>query len=349
MASFRPTIKDVAKLAGVVPSTVSQALNGKKYVDENTRKRVFKAAKELGYRPNPHAQQLRAGGLRSIALISGMPFGVAAGPSRLGFLMEIAAVAAEAALSRGMALTLVPPMPTTNGQSVVFGLPPGLDMDGVLVVEPSEADPQLEILLQASIPVVCVGKSPDHPEVPWVDLHTEATADLLFQHLQASGSRRPALLVGTRRRASYLGTEVAYLRFCAEQGIAPVIYRAEEEGGEMAGQAATAGLLAAHPDMDGLCALVDAFAVGAIRAALSRNLRIPEDLRVVTRYDGLRAKTCIPALTAVNLHLEEVGALAVELLFTLMSGNSVGTLYPSAPELVTRESSVGFKEPLIKS
>lgn len=336
MALSRPTIKDVAKLAGVVPSTVSQALNGRKYVDENTRKRVLEAARELGYRPNPHAQHLRAGGMRSIALISGMPFGVAAGASRLGFLMEIAAMAAEAALSRGMALTLIPPVPSASV------LPPGLDMDGVLVVEPSEADPQLETLLQVGIPIVCVGKSPDHPEIPWVDLHTETTANLLFQHLQASGSRRPALLMGTRQRASYLGTEAVYLRFCAEQGINPVISRADEEGGEMAGQAATAGLLAAHPDMDGLCALVDAFAVGAVRAALSRNVRIPEDLRIVTRYDGLRAKTCVPALTAVNLHLEEVGALAVELLFTLMSGNSVGTLYPAAPELVARGSSTSL-------
>lgn len=331
----RPTIKDVARLAGVVPSTVSQALNGRKYVDESTRKRVQEAAKALGYRPNAHARHLRSGGMRSIALVSGMPFGVAAGPSRLGFLMEIAAVAAEAALARGLALTLVPPMPsmTTGG-----ALPQGLDLDGVLVVEPAADDAQLEALIQEGLPVVCIGRSPAHSHIPCVDLHATATAELLLQHLWESGSRNPALLVGARPRTSYVETEAAYRRFCGERGVEPVVRHADEEGGEMAGQAAMSGLLESCPSMDGLCALVDAFAVGAVRAALSRGRRIPEDLRIVTRYDGLRARTCSPPLTAVNLHLEEVGALAVELLFTLMSGNSVGTLYPSLPTLVVRAS-----------
>lgn len=329
----RVTIKDVARLAGVVPSTVSQALNGKKYVDEKTRKKVMEAAKVLGYRPNPHAQHLRAGGVRSIALVSGMPFGVAGGSSRLGFLMEIASVAAEAALTRGMALTLVPPLPVGSTP------PPRLDMDGVLVLEPSENDPQLEALLQAGLTVVSIGKSPDHPEIPYVDLLSGPTAELLLAHLWEMGSRRPALLVGMRRLTSYIETEAVYRRFCAERDIPPVVRYADENGGEMAGQVAVAGMLTTCPDLDGLCALVDAFAVGTARAALSRNVRIPEDLRIVTRYDGLRAKTCQPPLTSINLHLEEVGALAVELLFAVMSGTEAGTLYPSPPELVARESS----------
>lgn len=100
-----------------------------------------------------------------------------------------------------------------------------------------------------------------------------------------------------------------------------------------------AALLQAKPSVDGVCVLVDAFAVGAVRAALGLGLRVPEDLRLVTRYDGLRARTCNPPLTAVNLHLDEVGALAVELLFAVISGSGTATLFPSMPELVVRASS----------
>lgn len=332
--SRRATIKDVAKAAGVVPSTVSQALNGKRHVDESTKRRVLEAAKTLGYRPNPRAQQLRTGGVRSIALVSAMPFGVAAGPSRLGFLMEIAAVAAEAALTRGLGLMLVPPVPSGSKAPLH-----GLDMDGVLVLEPAARDPALDSLTAAGIPVVCIGQSLTHPNVPCVNLRSEETADLLLHHLWATGARNPGLIIGIRERTSYAVTEERYRVFCGERGIEPIIRRVDEEGGEMAGQVATASLLEVHPEVDGLCALVDAFAVGAVRAALSRGRSLPDDLRIVTRYDGLRARTISPPLTAVNLHLEEVGALAVELLFAVMSGDEAGTLYPSLPELVVRESS----------
>src|SRR5690348_9509447 len=102
--SSRSTIHDVARAAGVSPTTVSHALNGRGQVDARTRERVIQAARELRYRPNRHAQHLRTGGGHTIVLVSSMPFAIAAGASRLGFLMEIAAVAAAAALSRGLAL-----------------------------------------------------------------------------------------------------------------------------------------------------------------------------------------------------------------------------------------------------
>src|SRR5713101_1154572 len=98
----RPTITDVARAAGVSMTTVSHALNGRGFVDPATRERVKEAARKLGYRPNLHAQKLRGGGAHTIVLLSSMPFGVSAGPSRLGFLMEVAAVAATAALTHGM-------------------------------------------------------------------------------------------------------------------------------------------------------------------------------------------------------------------------------------------------------
>lgn len=104
-----PTIADVARAAGVSRTTVSHALNGLGKVDPRTRERIKRVATELGYRPNLRAQRLRRGQAKAIALASTMPFAVAAGPSRLGFYMEIAAAAAESALLHGYALVLVPP------------------------------------------------------------------------------------------------------------------------------------------------------------------------------------------------------------------------------------------------
>ena len=136
----RVTIKDVAREAGVSPTTVSHALNHRGQVDSRTRERVERAARTLGYRPNRNAQRLRTGEAHMIVLLSSMPFAVSGGPSRLGFMMEIAAVAAAAALDRGLALVLAPPM--ESGQVSLEQL----DLDGALVLEPSAHDPNVEYL-----------------------------------------------------------------------------------------------------------------------------------------------------------------------------------------------------------
>lgn len=152
----RVTIADVARAAGVSPATVSQAFNGRRQVDPATRERIRAVALELGYRPNPTAQRLRTGRSGMIALLSSMPFAVAAGPSRLGFLMEIAAVAAGAALSNGLALILVPPV--EHGQLSLDALA----IDGAILVEPASDDPGLALLRARGLPFVTVGLSLIH-------------------------------------------------------------------------------------------------------------------------------------------------------------------------------------------
>ncbi|HYP84628.1 LacI family DNA-binding transcriptional regulator [Variovorax sp.] len=311
----KATIKDVAREAGVSPTTVSHALNDRGQVDPQTRARVEQAARSLGYRPNRHAQRLRTHEAHMIVLLSSMPFAVAGGPSRLGFMMEIAAVAAAAALDRGLALVLAPPK--ESGRMPIETL----EVDGALVIEPSAGDANLQDLQRRGLPVVTIGKPYGNPgDLPHVDIHSGHTTQLLLEHLQAQGARRVAMILGAQARNSYVESRAAYERFAAAQGQAPLLVQADEALGEAAGQAAAAALLAAHPDIDALCVPVDAFAVGAVRALHAAGRRIPQDVMVVTRYDGIRARTCEPPLTAVDLHLDEVARQAIDLLFAHLRG-----------------------------
>ena len=94
-------------------------------------------------------------------------------------------------------------------------------------------------------------------------------------------------------------------------------------------------------DVDAICAMVDAFAVGAVRALSDRGRRVPDDVLVATRYDGLRARTCDPPLTAVDLHLGDAAAQAVELLIASLRGDTEKTeAAVPAPVLVPRRSSL---------
>lgn len=337
--SQRPTIHDVARSAGVAASTVSHALNNKGYVDADTKARILKHVKALGYRPNTRARNLRTGGTKTISLISTMPLSVAGGISKLGFLMELAAVAAEEAVKRGLALILVPPQP--EGSPL-----PTLEIDGAVLVEPAESDPQLEAFITDHFPVVCLGRWPGHDAIPHVDLLSEYTACLLLDHLKEQGCKRIAIMLGQSGRTSYLETESAYLRFCKKEKVDPIVIKLPEEGGELRGQIAASDLFQRHPDVDGVLALVDAFASGVIQAAQAWGMDIPGRLKVATRYDGLRAKLSDIPLTAVDLHLEEVAAMGVELLAQVMSEPCEGiSLRPRKPTLVPRLSSGGQSEP----
>ncbi|MEV3992689.1 LacI family DNA-binding transcriptional regulator [Streptomyces sp. NPDC049837] len=330
-----PTIADVARAASVSRTTVSHALNGIGKVDPRTRERIKKVAAELGYRPNLRAQRLRRGEAKAIALASSMPFAVAGGPSRLGFYMEVAAAAAERALLHGYALVLVPPV--QSGAALY-----SVDIDGAIVVEPDRDDVAVAQLRERGLPYVALGRPmAEGDDSPYVDLRGGLVVDLLLAHLREQGARRPALLIGAGSRHSAVDARAAYERAAAEHGWAPVVATAPEQGGEQAGYDACAALLAEHPDTDAVCALVDAFAVGAVRAIHDSGRRIPDDVLVVTRYDGLRARTCEPPLTAVDLHLDRAAADAVELLLGRLRGEPTGPLATAPePRVVPRASSL---------
>ncbi|MFI8849230.1 LacI family DNA-binding transcriptional regulator [Streptomyces sp. NPDC053499] len=333
-APRQPTIADVARAASVSPTTVSHALNGLGKVDPRTRERVKRTAEELGYRPNLRAQRLRRGEAKAIALLSSMPLAVAGGPSRLGFYMEVAAAAAEHALAHGFALVLLPPGEKGEGLRTV-------DIDGAIVVEPGEDDPLVAELTGRGLPCVALGRPvPDASPVPYVDLNGEAVAELLLDHLFRQGARHPALVTAAGTRSAAVDARAVYARAAERYGWPPVTATAGESGGEQAGYEACAALLREHPRTDALCVLVDAFAVGAVRAARDSGRRVPDDVMVVTRYDGLRARTCTPPLTAVDLHLEQAAADAVELLLRQLRGAPAATpLRAPGPRLVPRASS----------
>ncbi|MBU1357262.1 MAG: LacI family DNA-binding transcriptional regulator [Gammaproteobacteria bacterium] len=331
----RVTIKDVAKEAGVSPTTVSHALNDRGQVDLRTRARVAKVALKLGYRPNRHAQRLRTGEAHMIVLLSSMPFAVAGGPSRLGFLMEIAAVAAAAALDRNLALVLVPPM---ESGAVPLEL---LDVDGALVIEPTANDPNVDYLLKRGLPVVAIGKPGGaSTTVPYVDIHSAQTTRLLLEHLQAQDCRKVAMILGASQRNSYSEARSAYTQWVESRGQPPIIEALDENQGEEGGLRAAQALLAQHPDIDAFCIPVDAFAAGAVRAIVASGRRIPQDVKVTTRYDGVRARTCVPPLTAVDLHLDQIAHQAIDLLFDHLRGETELQSVSGPPaQLVPRESS----------
>lgn len=267
-----------------------------------------------------------------IALASSMPFSIAAGPSRLGFFMEIAATAAVASLTRNQALCLIPPMEADSELDAIA-------MDGAILVEPFLGDPMVDRFFNIGIPLVSIGRVPGRDDIPFIDLHSHATALMVLNHLLDAGASQIALITGTQRRNSYLETEAAYSAFCESHCISPILVRVDETGGEAEAEQCCAALLADHPGLDALYVPVDAFASGATKAAKSLHRDVPGTLCLATRYDGTRAKLADPPLTAVDLHLDDLAKLAVDLLNHTIDGQTGMTLMSPMPDLIPRQSS----------
>lgn len=327
----KPTISDLAKAAGVSVTTVSHAFSGRRHVDPETAKRIQALADQMGYHPSSMARALRSGRTGVIALASSMPFAVAAGPSRLGFLMEIAASAAMSALTRDLALCLIPPHPAAQGKGSV-------SFDGVILVEPMRDDPLVAYFEQRKTPIVSIGTVPDRPDIPAVNIRSRETAALLLDHLAQQGCHRVAALIGSAPRTSQIESAAAYEAFVTRFGGPSQLVRMGEEEAEDTAYQETLQLLRANPSIDGIFAAIDAFASGAMRAAQELGWTVPDRLRLVTRYDGVRAKLSQPPLTAVDLHLPAIAEKAVHLLLDQIEGSS-RMIEADLPELIVRRSS----------
>lgn len=329
----RVTVIDVARAAGVSAGTVSNSISGKRKVDEATRKRIETAIKDLGYRPNLAARRMRTGQTNTIAIFSSMPVAVAAGPSKLGFLMEIAASAAVTALERNTALILVPPIenPIEAFESIA--------MDGALVVEPDENDPVLKLLQLKGVPTVCIGK-PVGFGCAYVDLDYGKIANILIDHLLEAGAKHFPLIVGSSARQGNLAFKEAYLAACTAACMEPTIVEVPEDDAEEAAARAVSSLIGAGQTFDGVLVPTDAMATGVMRALHKNGLAVPDDVRVATRYDGFRARTENPPLTAVDLKLEVIAALATNKLSDIIEGTSdEQAVSGPLPTLIVRSSS----------
>jgi DNA-binding LacI/PurR family transcriptional regulator len=330
----RVTVVDVARAAGVSAGTVSNAISGKRKVDQETLRRIQEAVETLGYRPNLAARRMRTGRANTIAIYSSMPVAVAAGASKLGFLMEIAASAAVAALEANMSLVLVPPVddPIATLKNI--------SMDGIIIVEPETDDPVLATMQNIGVPTVCVGK-PVGSSSAYVDLDYCLMAEVLFDHLIQTGAKNFPLVVGASSRQSNLVFQEVYRRKASDIGMAANVISLPEQSAEESAAVTISKLLTDRVHFDAVLAPIDAMATGVMRALKTQNVRIPDEVRVVTRYDGVRARTEAPALTAIDLKLDVVATTATEVLIEIIDGHKRASVVAApSPKIVVRASSI---------
>lgn len=329
----RPTSQDVAREAGVSRTTVSFVLNDvEAHISEETRKRVLKVARELGYVPDAAARTLASGRTRTLGLVlcNAQHLQVDAFVSQVLYSLN--------EVSRRYGFRVLVEAIEDVAQDEVYGeLVYAKQIDGLVVLNPRSDDAQLPKLIAEGFPAVLIGsiKGLDAFSV----VHT-SKASQAVSHLIALGHRDIAHITYAPRH--YLSADdrlSGYRRALGRAGIA-----FDETLVEMGNYSAESGFdamqrLLARARPTAVFVGNDTVALGALSAIHQRGLRVPQDIAVVGYDDIPIARFTIPPLTTVRTPALEQGRRAGEMLISLIRGEA-----PEAKqvrlesELIVRES-----------
>jgi LacI family transcriptional regulator len=257
------------------------------------------------------------------------------------YFSSILSGAAEAAYEHETRLVLSPTLHEHAREvSLLDRLMHGLT-DGALIVLPEESSPELELALNDRYPFVVVDPlMPLDRRIPSVAAAHRSGADQAMRHLLELGHRRIAAITGP---PGWVATEdrlAGYHAALAAAGISPDPELEVASDFEFAPGAEAAGVLLALPEPpSAIFAFNDAIALGAMRAARQRGLRLPEDLSIVGFDDIKYATVATPTLTTVRQPLHEMGRTGISLLLRLLDGRRSETQHIElATRLVVRES-----------
>jgi len=335
-----PTIRDVARAAGVSVATVSAVINQNKYVSDELKERVARAIKELDYRPS------RLG--RALSLRKTSTVGVLVPTIINPFFPSIVKAVEDVAFARGYGLLICN---TEDEPTRVEKYRDSLQsayVDGVLMTLSSElARPEVyRSLLDSGVPVVGLAGSRVLPDIDCVMTNDVEGARHLAAYLIALGHRR-IWYIGVKESRSSSMRQLGIGQAMAAVGLEfdERHVRLAQGYTEADGYRATMEALStASPPPTALICYNDVIAVGAMRASLDLGRAVPEDLSVAG-YDNTLGEYTFPRLTTMAVPTTEMGELAANLLLDRIEGKRTEPprVYHFLPRLVERSSTCSPK------
>lgn len=328
----RATLIDVARAAGVSRTTASDALSQRGRVSDETRQAVRQAATRLGYTANRSARSLRTATTGAIGLY--IPQVLVRSEQYMSFLYAVV----EQASRFDYDVTVIVSAADTRP---VYAP----NVDGLVLIDPTDSDPMVNRLLDIGLPVVSSERLPSGRTptgVVWSD-HSHYTTSLL-DHLASRGARRPALLASTSPSDWALTVQNAYRAWCRGASITPALEVAPLGASPALLHETTANLLRRDPDIDALIGAEDGVAAITIPAITGAGHVIGEDFLLASCVDSSTLQTLRPPVTAIDVRAGEAGAACVTLLHDLMIGNARGGTTIELPlALHVRDSTRGLR------
>ena len=333
----KQNLEDIARIAGVSRSTVSRVINHDPNVSAATRRHVLEVIVQQGYRPNRAARALATQRTRTLSMVI---------PQQVSFIFPdpyfpvlIQGVIDEAS-RHGYAVLLWMGSCSEEKESFYHRvLEKGL-FDGVLVSSVPDSDMLIPRLIDAGFPLVLIGQSKHiGPQHAFVDVDNLYGARVAVEHLLGLGRRRVGTITGPLSEAvgrhRLEGFYQGHRNFGVEADPCLVF---EGRFDEQSGYRGMLTLL--DRGADAVFAASDIMALGALRAARERGVRVPHDVSLIGFDDHPLAAKTDPPLTTVHQPIFELGAVGVRRLIELVETGTIQEEHQLvlATYLVVRES-----------
>jgi LacI family transcriptional regulator len=311
----RVTIAQVASRAGVSPTTVSHVLSGKRAVGAATRGTVIEAIRELGYRPNIVARNLRTRKSHMIAVVV---------PDITNpFYAVLTRGLADAVDAAGHGTYVC----NTDGQHdrerKFFQDAMDRGVDGIVFASGETASQVTFGEADRQTPIVCIGDQLDHPLCDAVVPDDEAGSRAAGSFLASRGYQRIAMIQGPSHYGAARAAGFRSAMQAAKRKV-PAELMVRGDWTRKGGYEAMKALMALKARPDAVFCANDLMAIGALDVAHELGLSVPRDLAIVG-FDDVDAATIVtPLLTTVRNPAYEAGGTAGDLLLSRMSGRYTG-------------------------
>ena len=326
------TISEVAKKAGVSPTTVSHVINRTRFVSDEKRERVERAIEEMDYRPNALARSLRNGYTHTLGLIlpdSANPFF-----AEVGHSIEIAAFQA------GYSVILCNTENDFAKENLYIDVLTKKQVDGMIFVMMGERNDSLKKLVEMEVPTVVMDRDLPGLEMDVVLADNHQGGVLAVDHLISMGHKRIGCIAGpssinpsSRRLAGYKQALQAANLVAEPELIMNGDFH--PESGWKLGHA----MLSQRNAPTAIFACNDLMAIGVMRAATELGLRIPDDLALVGYDDIELASYTSPSLTTIKQPKAEMGLASLTFLLRRIKDKQSSPQYALLPvSLVIRGS-----------
>ena len=326
-------IRDVARRAGVAPSTVSYALSGKRPISEAARARIAQAITDLDFTPSALGRSLAHSRSNMIGLVYPVPEAELTWET-LGFVPS----AAAALDKRGYGLSVFTgPMTRQH----ILKLHRQNTVDGFILMQVTHHDERIEALRDTDCPLVLIGRCENIKGLTWVDFDPEQATYLIFEHLVKLGHRHIGYLdIPKQKYQEKLGyarfVQRGHKRACKDLDM--VTHSEGIDGTIDDGLRATLCLLKKEPRITAFVTVYGNTAFGALRALHQQGRRVPQDCSLISISRSNWSLTSNPQLTSTDIPLNDMVQTGTELILQQLAGQREPrqVLFPA--QVVVRES-----------
>lgn len=327
------TLKDIAERAGVTSATVSMVINNKPNISDATRKKVLKIAKELNYYPNVIARGLATKKSNSIGVI--VP--------NLASSFVVRVLQGIKSTNRDIEYTvqLFDTVGQKENESQLFQrLARERRIDGVILISSTVTDEELNIFREESVPSIIVARKCENLDSVYVN--NEQGAFDATEYLIGKGHRSIACITGYKHGATTEDRLQGYKNALQHHNIgfrSELVFTVEDDvmnyGIEVFDK-----LVSAEPPVTAVFVPAgDMVAIGIIKEAKRRGVKVPSELAVVGYDDIPAAEVIEPALTTVRQPKLEMGDYAINMIVDKIEGRESGIKHKELPtKFIIRES-----------